>query len=82
MLQVNIQSILAIIAAIGLVIGQVVTAWRVGSTERLAVTADKKLDTIHTLTNSNLTAVKKALIRSEARIANLERLLKEARTPK
>ena len=72
--------IVTIIAAVGLVLTQVITAWRTGVqveglraiTGHNADVAEAKLDTIHALTNSNLAAATVALAAAEARIARLE----------
>jgi len=77
--------IIAIIGAVGVVLTQIVTAWRTDArvqvmkdnVERSAGVADKKLDKIHDLTNSNLTTVKTDLTLANDRIAKLESMIQE-----
>jgi hypothetical protein len=97
------QEILTIIAAVGLVLTNLVTAWRTSAriqtlqavtartvdnvdekvqdlkdtTKAIAARSDEKLDKIHELTNSNLSAVKTDLYIANERIAKLEALIQE-----
>jgi hypothetical protein len=81
--------IIAIVSAVALACVQIITAWRTQAkveaaqavTAKHDAKADDKLDAIHELTNSNLTAVKTDLTQANDRIAKLEALLSE-RLPK
>jgi Mg2+ and Co2+ transporter CorA len=77
------QEWVTIIAAIGLVLTQAITAWRTNTkvqavqesaerAEHTADIADQKLDAIHTLTNSNLQTAKDEarMIKDELKAAN------------
>ena len=79
------SEIVTIIAAIGVVIVNIIVAWRTGikvevaqqNTERNMELNSTKLDKIHELTNSNLTAVKADLSIANERIIKLENLLEK-----
>jgi 5-bromo-4-chloroindolyl phosphate hydrolysis protein len=87
---------LVIIAAIGVVLVNVVNAYHTNSkvdaardqaretailTEETADSTGKKLDEIHELTNSNLSSVNKQLEQANARIEKLEQLLLKEKDP-
>lgn len=82
------SEIVTIISALAVALVSVITAWRSGAkvevmqqkAEHSAEVAGEKLDAIHELTNSNLTAVKAALAKADERIVKLEGMLEAAVT--
>src|SRR5688572_6430981 len=89
-MQLTAGEIVTIIAAVGLVVTQVITALKtvakvaeVQSEQRaVAQVADTKLNTIHDLTNSNLTSVKTDLALANDRIEKLQVLIAKIATDK
>jgi hypothetical protein len=72
-----------VIAAIGVVAVNVITAWRSSTKQDAANTkqdvAERKLDVIHDLTNNTLTEFKNELKQALARIKTLEGFLEESK---
>jgi hypothetical protein len=79
------SDVVTIISACSVALVAIIGAWRVNdkvqtltdSADRTAHTADKKLDAIHQLTNSNLTTVKTDLAMANERIIKLEGLIQD-----
>lgn len=77
------QEIVTIISAVGIVLVNLVVAWRASTVAKYeragaahkADSASQKLDEIHEQTNSNLTTVKADLAIANNRIEQLESLL-------
>lgn len=88
----SVQELLILIAAIGVVVVNVVTVYTSAQTmgkveaakeqaARSATEADEKLDVIHEQTNSNLTGVNDRLEKAYTKIEALEKLLSVEKVP-